>query len=424
MKKQILLLVLMLLPLMASADDGGTCGDNGNNLTWTFVEETKTLTISGSGSMKNFSYDAPAWRNYRGSIQKVIIEDGVTSLGWYAFMNCYALTTVVGGKDLTSIGNYAFYDCSKLTSFTIGPKVHELGDYMFYRTKITSISIPASVDCIGEKCFDNCASLDTVYIENLAKWCKILFIRSSNPLSKAKHAFVDGQEITDFVIPNNATGISSDSFNGFQGISSVNTGDGVTYIGDGAFRSTSLSTIVLGKNVTSIGCNAFTYCNELRDVYVYAESVPYASPDDDDDHEGSFQRTDLSLATLHVPATLLEAYKTTAPWSQFGSIVEIVPEKCTTPTITYANGQVHFACETEDVEFVPTVTCTPSQLQNGNVLDIGGTFTVSVYATKDGYVNSDIATKIITINKLGDIDGDGQLTVTDVTSLVNAILGK
>ena len=79
--------------------------------------------------------------------------------------------------------------------------------------------------------------------------------------------------------------------------------------------------------------------------------------------------------------------------------VGFTPEKCATPTITYANGKIRFACETEDVVFVPTVTCTASQLQNGNALDIGGTFTVSVYATKEGHFNSDVATKTFTINK-------------------------
>ena len=432
MKKNILLIALMLLPHIAIADDSGTCGyGGGSNLTWTYVDATKTLTISGSGSMQNFNY-YPAWDNYRGSIQKVVIEDGVTTLGWYAFYNCYSIRSIEGGNDLTSIGNYALYNCSKLTSFTIGQKVQELGDYMFYGTKITSISIPASVYCVGEKCFMNCSSLDTVYIENLAKWCRMLFITdkslaSCNPLMYASHAFVDGQEMTDFVIPNEVTGISSHSFNGFKGITSLDTGDGVTTIGSGAFRSTSLSTIILGKNVNRIWDNAFTNCENLKDVYVYAESVPSAMPDDDEDHDGSFQYTDIESATLHVPATLLEDYKTTAPWRYFGHIYAIGEEptpQCATPTITYANGELQFACETEGVEFVPSVTCTPNQLQNGNKLLLGGTFTVSVYAVKEGYVNSEVVTTTITMSQMGDVNADGELNAADITAVVNAILGK
>ena len=158
-------------------------------------------------------------------------------------------------------------------------------------------------------------------------------------------------------------------------------------------------------------------------MYCLAEIVPSTA-------SSAFYDSHIDHAILHVPESSIGEYETAMPWSQFGTIVGIngeappIPEKCATPTITYANGRLFFACETEDVEFVPTVTCTPSQLQNGNVLDIGGTFTVSVYAKKESYANSEVATKTITINKLGDIDGDGQLTVTDVTSLVNAILGK
>ena len=127
MRKYFVIFILLTFPLLKMqvlADDSGSCGANGNNLTWTFVEETKTLTISGSGHMANFYYN-PDWSNYRGNIQTVVIEDGVTSIGWYAFYNCYALTNIVGGNDLTSIGSNSLYGCSKLTSFTIGPKVRD-----------------------------------------------------------------------------------------------------------------------------------------------------------------------------------------------------------------------------------------------------------------------------------------------------------
>ena len=195
----------------------------------------------------------------------------------------------------------------------------------------------------------------------------------------------------------------------------------VTSIGASAFQGcSSLTSVTIGNSVTSIGKKAFANCGELTDFYCYAESIP---------RTGSFvfDNSEIRYATLHVPGVSISEYTNTDPWSEFGTIVGInseTPEKCATPTITYANGQVHFTCETEGVVYVPTVTCTSTHLLNGNVLDLGGTFTVSVYATKEGYVNSEVATKTITINKLGDMDGDGQLTVTDVTSLVNAILGK
>jgi hypothetical protein len=64
------------------------------------------------------------------------------------------------------------------------------------------------------------------------------------------------------------------------------------------------------------------------------------------------------------------------------------------------------------------------KLQNGNELAIGGNFTVNVYAVKEGYDNSDTATMTINMSQMGDMNGDGQVNIADVTSLVNAILGK
>lgn len=70
MKKQLFLFILFLLPLTASADDSGTCG---RNLTWTYVEATHTLTISGSGEMNNYSYhtNLAPWSGYHKEISTI-----------------------------------------------------------------------------------------------------------------------------------------------------------------------------------------------------------------------------------------------------------------------------------------------------------------------------------------------------------------
>ena len=172
----------------------------------------------------------------------------------------------------------------------------------------------------------------------------------------------------------------------------------------------------------NIGTHAFAYCEELTDVYCYAEIVPNTTID-------TFDNSYIEYATLHVPAASVDAYKASVPWSNFKAVLPIdgeipITEKCATPTITYANGELLFACETEGVEFVPSVTCTPNQLQNGNKLLLGGTFTVSVYAVKEGYDNSDKATMTINISQMGDVNADGEINAADITAVVNAILGK
>lgn len=214
------------------------------------------------------------------------------------------------------------------------------------------------------------------------------------------NVFYGCTSLTSIVIPNNVASILNNTFYG----------------------CTSLETIMIGSGVRNIGTHVFANCEGLTDIYCYAEAVPLTESD-------AFNNSYIEYATLHVPEVAYESYRTTEPWSNFGTIKVIdgetpIVEKCATPTITYANGKVRFACETEGVEFVPTVTCTPNQLQNGNELKLGGTFTVSVYALKEGYDNSDTATMNVNLSQMGDVNADGELNAADITALVNAILGK
>ena len=122
---------------------------NEDNLTWTLTADG-TLTISGTGAMKDYDYDnnrSPVYGN--SSVKKVVIEDGVTSIGNSAFDNCRRLTDITIPKSVTSIGNYAFYNCSSLTSITIPDSVTSIGDYaFFYCYQLTSITLSDSVTSI------------------------------------------------------------------------------------------------------------------------------------------------------------------------------------------------------------------------------------------------------------------------------------
>lgn len=106
MKKKLFLFLLSLFSLAISADEGGSCGEN---LTWSYIDATHTLTISGSGPMENFYIDGP-WYSQHNNIQKIVIEEGVTTISNCAFMGCENLISVSIPKTVTTIGSQAFFN--------------------------------------------------------------------------------------------------------------------------------------------------------------------------------------------------------------------------------------------------------------------------------------------------------------------------
>ena len=128
--KNLFLFIMLLLPLAASADQSGTCGDN---VTWTYNEDTHTLTISGNGEMYNYMWNnLGPWNSFRQDILSLLIEEGVTSIGNYTFYECSSLTSVTIPNSVTSIGEWAFCDCSGLTSVTIPNSVTSIEGGAFY----------------------------------------------------------------------------------------------------------------------------------------------------------------------------------------------------------------------------------------------------------------------------------------------------
>ena len=326
MKKQLLLFFLMLLPMAANADYSGTCGDN---LTWTYVESIKTLTISGTGQMKNYnSSSSLPWYSFRSSIQKVIIHDGVTSIGSDAFYYCSSLTSVTIPNSVTSIGNCAFYECSGLTSVNIPNSVTSIGGMAFYNCSgLTSVNIPNSVTSIGDYTFYNCSGLTSVNIGN-------------SVTSIGEYAFCGCSGLTSVTIPNSVTSIGNSAFSGCSGLTSVTISNSVTSIGNSAFRGCrGLTSVTIPNSVTSIGGSAFYGCSGLTDVYSLIEE-PFVISNSvfQNRVNNSYVFTN---ATLHVPAGTKAKYESTDGWKEFKKIVEIA---LSSKDIAFADANVKALC--------------------------------------------------------------------------------
>ena len=232
----------------------GTCGDN---LTWKLDDEG-TLTISGKGAMTEWvNSDSAPWKTYSNTINKVVIQPGVTSIGGHAFSKCKNLTSITIPEGVTSIGSDAFSGCSSLTSITIPEGVTSIGEYAFYACEnLKSITIPKSVTSIGNYAFGGCSSLTSITIPE-------------GVTSIEGGVFYKCSSLTSITIPESVTSIGWYAFQGCSSLTSITIPEGVTSIGWYAFQGcSSLTSITIPEGVTSIGKNEFSGCKNLTSITI------------------------------------------------------------------------------------------------------------------------------------------------------------
>ena len=226
----------------------------------TSVEIGNSVTSIGDSAFKGCS-----------GLTSVEIGNSVTSIGYSAFSHCSGLTSVEIGNSVTSIGDDAFSSCSSLTSVEIGHSVTNIGEDAFWGCSgLTSVEIPNSVTRLGSYAFYNCSGLTSVHINDIAAWCNIEFgDNTANPLCYARNLYLNGEKVTELVIPNGVTSIGDDAFYGCSSLTSVEIGNSVTSIGKHAFNDCyGLTSVEIGNSVTSIGDSAFKGCSGLTSVEI------------------------------------------------------------------------------------------------------------------------------------------------------------
>ena len=265
-------------------DDGAVAsGKCGENLTWSIDVEGGTLTISGTGAMWDYTdivengmiHTTAPWYAY--SPVKLILEEGISHIGDYAFEGCSSITgSLTLPESLTSIGHYAFR-CGGFTgglTLSEGLKSIGVGAFMGW-SSLTSVTIPRSVTSIDSSAFSFCENMENIFVaEGNTGYTSVngvLFNKNITTLV----TYPTGKKGTTYQIPEGVTEISVYSFGGCNNLTGVTIPEGVTVIGGVAFLNCSnLTSVTIPESVTEIGMGAFNSCLSLTSITI-PEGVTY-----------------------------------------------------------------------------------------------------------------------------------------------------
>ena len=291
-------ILLSLLSAFSSAQDIIAYGECSTDITWTLDTEG-TLSIQGTGEMfyeqylrvsiegavywyQNGSWNLQGvagndhyppytkeyktpWYDYRSSIKEVYIGNGVTTIGYKAFMGCDSLETVIVGSGLRDIGINAFRSCSNLKSFyTTSDSLSNIKYGAFYGCKqLSSFEFPNNLKKIEENAFYNCDGLTSIAIPD-----------SVRSIEKSAFESCDGLQIV--TIGSGEKNIGESAFRGCKALKSVAINSGS--LGNTVFKQCSaLENITIGCNVTSIADDVFSECPEIKSITVDPGNTIYHS---------------------------------------------------------------------------------------------------------------------------------------------------
>ena len=193
-------------------------------------------------------------------LNSITISDGVTKIGGKAFYICSSLKKITIPGSVQTVGYFAFYGCSALSEATLENGVGSIDSFAFNNcSSLQSVIIPGSVKTIGHSAFDGCKTLSYVEIENGVE-------------SIGRYAF-NKTAIRNIIIPDSVTTLGAYAFGNCRSLISVNLGNGFTTVLSNTFKnSPNISTIKIGKSITSIEENAISDITSFPEVY-YAGSL-------------------------------------------------------------------------------------------------------------------------------------------------------
>lgn len=345
---------------------------------------------------------------YGSSISSIDIPDNVSDIGAFAFANCINLKSAKITKNISKLQESLFEGCTNLTQVEWHPSSSGkiLGKVFWGCSSLRSFRIPAKVSSIGGpeysayasdriSAFQNCSSLDSLIIED---GTGAITVRDDHEAAGEQfdsgyHGEFYGSKINYVYMGRPIELYSWASYEPvLRYVEHLVIGDNVenpTWLPNGLGWSDrkTLKTLVIGRSVKNVG----SIGNETLEYIKLRSSIPPTAV--------GFTNYNYINTILYVPKGTKAVYASSDIWKNFwniqeyevdGEIVDI--KKCEPPTISYSNGKLNFACETEDVTCQTSITDADIKSYSGNEIQLGVTYIINVYATKPGYENSDVVT--------------------------------
>lgn len=411
----------------------GYCGGEGDgtNLYWQLGFDG-VLTIGGSGKMKNiYDESTPGWWDYRTSIYEAVIEDGVTSVGGFAFARCENLTDVYLGKDVAlfdfasyeaepdELDYFGFSNCPNLKSITVSQDnavFCDVDGVVFSKDQKTlvlhpaahgtSYAIPNGTQTIGKGAFLDCEVLTAVSIPQsvtaieYAAFCMsgiTSLVVPDSVESMGRFIFSDCHYLESVTLPKGLTAITEGLFYCCDALKSVTIPKGVTSIGDFAFEYCEvLESIELPKGLISIGEYAFDSCYALNSITI-PNSVTNMGM------AAFYDCSALETATLGRGLTTIE---TGAFFRCYGLKSVVIPN-----TVTTIKAFAFYACgELTDVYFTGTE-------EQWNAIEIS-----NIDFSNDPLLYAPIHFNYVPPYVLGDANGDDKITSADAALILRYVV--
>ena len=260
----VLSIIFSIIFISQKAEAQEMAGQCGESLNWSYDAENETLIISGQGEMDNYSRSAP-WSIFKEKITQIILEDGITYIGTYAFYGCN-IEKIVFPSTVKSVGEYAFDNCDNLTEIVLNEGIEEIKDYAFMDSAVKAINFPSTLKNITGKIFYR-SPLEKITVSSLNPWYTskdgVLFNKEMTVL----YMYPADREISSYIVPDSVEKVGDYAFC-YSKLKEIAIPDSVKNLGEGVFWGSSIESLVLPDSVISIGSHLCMMCKSLKTIEI------------------------------------------------------------------------------------------------------------------------------------------------------------